>query len=73
VPITPEDQRALPYLLDRLCEHEESWIESGTTIDGDLPRNDAQTAREVLRSRRIWKRAQKIMRALDEEAAHAHS
>lgn len=59
-----EDKRALRYLLDRLCEHEESWIDSGT-LNGELLRNDAQTAREVLRSRRIWRRAQALMMMLE--------
>src|SRR5579883_867509 len=63
-PINIKDARALYYLLDRLCEHEEATVES-CTLDGELLRNDAMSAIEVRRARRVWRRAQRIMAALD--------
>ena len=60
-----DDKRALVYLLDRLCEYEEGIIKS-CTLDGLLLRNDALSARAVMQSRRVLRRAQKLMMAAKE-------
>lgn len=73
--LSDEDHRALVYLLDRLCEHEESVIECAT-LDGEITRDDEISARAVMQSRRVWKRANRIMHALEgalePEKAYAH-
>ena len=72
--MSSSDRRALIHLLDLLCEHEESVIESCTFCDGELDRRDAASAQAVQRSRRIWKRAQSLIETLEHEGkVHAHA
>src|SRR5207245_1879827 len=58
VHIEDKDRRALIYLLDLLCDHEECSIDS-STIGGELDRRDAFLSIAVMHSRRIHARAQK--------------
>lgn len=63
--ITVEDRRVLIHLLDRLCGYEETVVECGTLENGEIPRNDAISAREVMKSRRVLRRAQTLMIAIE--------
>jgi hypothetical protein len=57
-----EERRALYYLLDRLCEHEECAIECATYPDGTFPRSEPEIAvRSILQCRRVWRTAQWLM------------
>lgn len=70
VPSRRARRRRLIYLLDLLCEHEESVIEShtiGGTVIGELDRKDARSARVVMRRRRVWRSAQEALWQLQEE------
>jgi len=62
--LSPGDRRALVYLLDRLCEYEEGIIDAHT-VDGELSRSDALSAVAVMQSRRVFTRAQCLMRELE--------
>ena len=66
--IASSDRRALVALLDLLCEHEECVIDAHT-FEGRLDRGDALSARVVLHSRRVFRRAQSLMRMLEGEHA----
>ncbi len=58
--------RTLLHFLDRLCEHEESVIESHT-VNGEIMRNDKRDARVVMQSRRVFRTAQQLITMIEDE------
>ncbi len=70
--LTARDANTIVYLLDRLCEYEEGVVES-STIHGELPRNDATSAREVMRSERVWQTCQGLMIKLGKHWGPRHA
>lgn len=69
------DRRALIHLLDRLCEHEEVEVHSYSYLRG-TPRLRAYGPGSpdhpnAMRARRIWRRAQKLIRELEGDQENA--
>lgn len=67
--LSREDERAVMYLLDLLCEHEEAVVMCAT-LDDVITRDSEKDPRPVMRSRRIFRRAQRIIKQLQ---AHLNS